>query len=29
VKDAGTIRFDVAVPAGKEVVVTYTIRVRY
>lgn len=29
VKDASTITFDVAVPAGKEVVVTYTVRVRY
>jgi hypothetical protein len=29
VKDARTIRFDVAVPAGQEVTVTYTARVRY
>ena len=29
VKDANTIRFEVQVPAGKEVTVTYTARVRY
>jgi hypothetical protein len=29
VKDSRTIRFEVAVPAGQEVVVTYTARVRY
>jgi len=28
VKDANTIRFEIAVPAGQEVVVTYTARVR-
>jgi len=28
-KDASTIQFAVAVPAGKEVVVTYTVRARY
>lgn len=28
-KDAGTIEFDVPVPAGKESVLTYTVRVRY
>jgi hypothetical protein len=28
-KDANTLHWDLAVPAGKETVLTYTVRVRY